>query len=165
MAATLVVETEWGLVPVQGDKPHCDAEYIGTTQPHYHVDPRYMSDAELSRWLQGYPKPLGTDLAAMALRVGVPESAVTQGPMLLEMLHYRPMPQYPELDEYPWRLALEKAMSRKRMRKLLCPHQFLTIPSELVENGIATCPGHGLRWEVKSGKLVRGKAHVVRAEL
>lgn len=123
-----------GWVPVSGPS-HEDADYIGFPDEHWHFDIRFI---RTTTWTFG-------EVARC--------NAVEMGPMLRKKKCIRSMPDYPTF-EIPWMPKLESAYSDKKMKCMTCPHRGLPLNGLPVVNGIVTCPGHGLRWNVSDGSLV-----------
>lgn len=53
-----------------------------------------------------------------------------------------------------WRFMTE-AYTGVRMRNMICPHRGINLRGQPVELGRVTCPGHGLQFDVETGKLRR----------
>lgn len=148
----------YGYIPVTGPL-HEDKEYIKFEYQHYHIDWRFAR-AGMGYW--------GDDVefAKVFMPINMKgESAVKPG----GELHYRRwkcvrvVPDYPGMERpVRWLPDLETAYAgRKLGNGLICPHRGVCIknavdPSApLLPNDLATCPAHGLQWNIKTGEMVR----------
>lgn len=139
---------------------HEDADFFAVKDPHYHFDWRF--------WTKKLSRQLGEiDSSRVAY--------VEDRDMRLKLAYYseyrrmrciRQMPtEWPALSDELKR-ERSKAVVRIVMRKLnaayagctlncmRCPHKGIKLDSMPVVDGVVTCPGHGLRWNVTSGALV-----------
>ena len=64
-------------------------------------------------------------------------------------------PEYPsEFMAEHWLPELEEAYRHHRIKQsLVCPHKGGDLAGSRVVNGTVTCPLHGLRWDLRTGKL------------
>lgn len=175
MVPCVVVERETielgvpvGAYPVQGPM-HTDVEHIGFEPSHWHYDARFLS-AKQWLWKAGRPRRqvirLGETterLAAIAV-FGAPlcdRNRSLSRPVPMKRQCMRDMPPVPflALREKPsfWLKELEAAYADKRVTCGKCPHRGLPLESLPREPGTdnVVCPGHGLRWDLKTGQLVR----------
>ena len=152
---------EW--LPVIGPS-HDDAKYIGFTPIHLHIDWRFLDDQQREKVLAFgdtapndivisyvYPEDRLEPISlGAALADGVPPAES----FLKEMTQtYRsPFPAYPKEPPY-WLPALSKAYRNARLgENRICPHQGTDLSGmEPDEQGIITCPLHGLLWIAKTG--------------
>jgi hypothetical protein len=142
-------------VPIYGP-PHNDKEYLDFEEEHYHVDwrfvgnrfyryrlsTRFATDCDPSYFLHGIVTCLkfGNEVRPMRLRMK------------------RETPSYPPPDKIPWLKKLENAYNFHRLPKCrTCPHKGISLCHVKPDNnGLITCPGHGLTWHSVTGALVRG---------
>lgn len=140
--------------PVMGPK-HEDAEFIGFFQQHYHVDWRFVPKRFMPRGgnALAYPlhEPSPAQLAAWpTTRINLP----LPKPQARRAKCVRKLPPFPAL-RVPWLKQLEAAHAGCKLKPgLICPHRGIPLASLPTIDGIVTCPGHGLRWNVTTGDLV-----------
>lgn len=146
------------LVPVNGPI-HTDPE-LGhpATVPHFHVDWRFISNRTafdmyrididcVGRWNDCYSQALFN----MA-EIGVGNNE----PLFVgeRMMVCKRIP--PPVTRHRLVSKLEKMCKGRQLNldTMLCPHKGVPLASLPVEaDGCVTCPGHGLRWDVRTGKL------------
>lgn len=65
-------------------------------------------------------------------------------------------PPFNHERDIPWIMQLREEYSAAKVLCGKCPHRGLPIASMPREPGtdIVTCPGHGLRWDLSTGKLM-----------
>ena len=152
-----------GLWPITGPK-HEDAELLNFPFQHFHVDVRFLTPKQVRA--HGSPYGLGDGSSVRSVLVrpitvtfadGSPNSVRWSGPELAELRCRRKMPLYPEVADQPLWKQLGDAYADKRVKCGKCPHRGLPLESLPREPGtdIVTCPGHGLRWDLKTGEMVR----------
>jgi hypothetical protein len=138
-------------MPITGPM-HSDAEYIGFEPLHFHYDHRFTPDDEW-RELLHHGGIFGTP--------GDPELNVisnrdeSRGIARRKMVCLRNVRPYPEVSFHE---ELNAAYADKRVTCGKCPHRGLPLLSLPREPGtdIVTCVGHGLKWDLKTGALVKG---------
>ena len=154
-----------GWWPVTGPR-HDDAEIIGFKPEHRHYDLRFITPAQLDLLcVRGrYDRPSIWDLLA-GVATGQPDGeaharvCTKLGPVVYrKRLCRREQPIY-QVDgalRPRWILPLEKKLEASTVKCGKCPHRGLPLESLPREPGtdIVTCPGHGLRWDLKTGKMV-----------
>lgn len=149
--------THWmpedGWVPVLGPK-HTDAEHLQVRQEHYHVDWRFMQ-----RIAPSSRTPLFQVISNDRERGG----GITGTPKLKLRKMWREMPIWPVIDgEHGRWLALESAYANCRLKPgNVCPHRGIDLTPFEDADGIAVCPGHGLKWNIRTGEPV--PYHSIRA--
>lgn len=74
------------------------------------------------------------------------------GPVPRRMRCKRKMPHFPR-DLVSWLPQLEAAYTGCTMKNMICPHRGLPLVDCEQKDGVVTCPGHGLRWNIATGKL------------
>lgn len=79
-------------------------------------------------------------------------------PALRRMKCVREFPTYPlKLLSGPrgWLPKLEAAYADCKLKPgMVCPHRGIPLADVPAVDGIVTCPGHGLRWNVATGELL-----------
>lgn len=144
-----------GWVPVTGPK-HEDMEHVGFPWAHWHYDFRFLADRQL-RVLSKHT--YGHVLGAVRFNLehtAIPE--VGSAPELRRMKCRRELPPYPHREvEQAWGPGLRAACADKVVTCGKCPHRGLPLESLPREPGtnVVTCPGHGLRWDLATGRLVQ----------
>lgn len=140
-------------VPVIGSK-HRDRE-LGVEWDHWHIDWRFASERMFvgcSRGSTGQPHSSVINNDSMddwrPSLTGVPE--------LKHRKCRRVMPDFPVLPKQPW--AAMEAAQRTRCDRLkdghTCPHRGIDLRPFAQADGTAICPGHGLRWDLRTGLLL-----------
>ena len=133
-------------LPIIGPR-HNDAEYIKFDKFHYHFDHQFLSDEDRDG-LYGLfeSRPL------LFVAVHFDESV---GIVHWPMICMRHVERYPRLS---FSNDLDEAYCAKTVTCGKCPHRGLPLGSLPREPGtdIVTCPGHGLRWDLKTGRMVKG---------
>lgn len=134
-------------LPILGPR-HSDAEYIKFEPLHYHFDHQFLTDADRDRLTCLFEyRPLLFVVVHFDASVGI-----VHWPLICQ----RHVDRYPEVS---FSKELRAAYSDKRVTCGKCPHRGLPLGSLPREPGtdIVTCPGHGLRWDLKTGCMVKGK--------
>jgi hypothetical protein len=153
--------------PVLGPK-HEDAEFINFPHQHYHIDPRFLSKAQV-RFL-GMSEESGTLYAPKrkiySQNVFASPLHENTTPGLKRRIHsgvehrarmmLRQMPSYPRYNAR-WLPTLEDAYADVKLKPgMVCPHRGAPLRGLTPDaDGCVTCPLHGLRWNVTTGCLVR----------
>ena len=145
-----------GWIPIIGPL-HEDREFLKFPEEHYHIDWRFVSasqwkSTEYSRAIQpGYEYAIVT--SARLKRLGHPvEDNITEPPRMMRRRCNRAFGAYPNILAR-WMQELIDAHKECRLKPgLICPHK--GVPLHGIPGDIVTCPGHGLRWNVKTGELV-----------
>lgn len=135
---------------------HEDKAFLRFPHHHYHYDPRFLGTRRYQGF--GFAKVITRHPAGLYDS----DSPLTFfiGPIVYRRLKcQRPMPQFPVFDRYwgrrHWPSKLEAAYAHDHLRNGVCPHKGIDLTTCPVVDGVVTCPGHGLRWNVETGKLVR----------
>lgn len=126
---------------------HSDDGAVNFPHSHWHIDLRFISIP--SRWnvqfLAGTPI-MKNDLCGRPV--------VIAGPELRLRKCKREMPIYP-FPRAKWLAKLNEECAHLRMKNMVCPHRGLPLSGCPMDGDVVTCPGHGLRWNIKTGELVR----------
>ena len=156
------VRSRWnGLVrwfPVAGAL-HEDAEIIGFTHFHYHVDWRFVSSRLYAR-MHALCLHRQVDLfeAASVLSTNHDGVFFATNPRNYET-RVRRLVCKRERQAYPhhaadWLDPLKQRYAAACLTRGVCPHRGYDLRNEAVVDGVVTCPLHGLRWDVASGRPV-----------
>lgn len=133
-------------VPVLGPK-HRDVEHLLFDVEHYHIDWRFVTETEY-RGAAWNDMPHGKVVGAVGK------------PVLRELTCLREMPEFPNVRELGWDplgrwSSLERAFACKTLKDgHICPHRGIDLRPFAQEDGTAICPGHGLRWDLRTGLLM-----------
>lgn len=151
----------WSNWPVVG-RLHEDSQYISFPWQHYHLDPRFLSAREAK--VTGGPFLMFG--APLQQNEDFNEHLTSARVIFRRRQCHRPMPPHPcQDDTYEsmtgkpvwWLPSLEDAYQDAQLKPgLVCPHRGASLASMPVDDdGCVTCPLHGLRWHVESGRLVK----------
>lgn len=66
----------------------------------------------------------------------------------------RPFRPYPHALALRWLKPLQDDCAAMKMTNMTCPHRGLPLDGCERDGDVVQCPGHGLRWNVKTGELV-----------
>lgn len=139
-------------IPILGPK-HIDAEHIKFHHEHWHVDWRFVDGATFdrcSRFFSGKPhgRVITNDGETYAGKV-----SLTRLPVMKRRKCKRAMPDFPALPNLrPW-VALERAYEGCTLKdNHICPHRGIDLRPFAKADGTAVCPGHGLRWDLTTGR-------------
>ncbi len=154
---------EW--YPVIGPQ-HDDAEYIGIAVRHWHYDVRFLTALQLKRLMYAYPG--GVEASAM-LRLVTEQmlDPTCTKPVLKRKRMARDMPNFPMTDgrnPNPFARKLEAAYADVVLKPdcRTCPHRGMPLDGVPVKDGVVICPGHGLAWDLNTGRMVRRVAEHLR---
>lgn len=150
-----------GWIPVIGPEHH-DREVIGFQPVHIHIDVRFVCADVLRRYGAGFV--LNGANAAQRL-MGHPVSTFSDGigiaghprqyDQRLErkarrLMCKREMPNFPGGS---WGPALTRQHAGCKLKPgNICPHRGIDLTPFVKDDGTVTCPGHGLRWDTKTGE-------------
>lgn len=139
-----------GWLPVLGPQ-HEDAEHLNFPHQHYHIDWRFVPERNFARSSSRW-----SSRSAMVLTSTSERLKLHGSPVLKRRKCLREMPTFPESPGPRW-AALERAQF-ERCSKLkpgnICPHRGIDLTPFAMADGTAICPGHGLRWNLKTGDLM-----------
>ena len=138
--------------PVIGPK-HEDAAIIKFPFYHYHIDWRFVCERDW--WGRQDSRCFATVLHESGANPDHPVNPILGPPVLKRMKCKRQFPDYPLSFPAGWLQALAAAyMGCKLKPGLICPHRLLPLDSLPDDNGVVTCPGHGLKWNIHTGEMV-----------
>jgi hypothetical protein len=144
-------------LPLLGD-PHTDAELLPGADPHWHIDMRFVTDAQLAALRHGHhyttvgpPRP-GIEYSMVFYHGGrgftsPRQPTILRGPELRPMICRRQF-DFPEFGS--------RSLTPKLARYLrplgscwTCPHRGFNL-KQVPPNaeGVIVCPGHGLRFHL-----------------
>lgn len=139
--------------PVLGPM-HEDKEVIGFPLSHYHYDFRFFNSDQWAYALR-YTRGGALHGAVMCHNLNYPEAK--PGPITFRRRKcQRKYPEFPfGKAERGWLPELREKYQASIMKDLTCPHKGASLRGlPIDEAGCITCPLHGLKWNVESGKLV-----------
>jgi hypothetical protein len=160
--------TSWtprdGWVPTVGPK-HRDVEHLQFAYEHYHIDWRFVDDYVFERASAWHGVP-----HAKVITATVGRDCVDGAIVLKRRKCRRPMPDFPPLpvgnrycsrpEDSRWS-DLESAHAGCRLKAgNICPHRGIDLTPFIKADGTAICPGHGLRWDTHTGRLLPHHAMV-----
>jgi hypothetical protein len=148
-------------LPVLGTE-HEDSAIIGFANHHWHSDLRFLPDrmiesASVGRKLSCTPEQF------MMARVTI--DLTHQLPVERKMRCRRLTPVFPLVpvgsSAFPWMPALENAYKDVKLNCARCPHRGFPLSADNAdEHGNVVCAGHGLMWNLESGRLVSRLANL-----
>lgn len=154
--------------PVMGPK-HTDAEHIGFDVPHFHVDVRFLSDAQVRRIERrgrfGDIESIAAGYPLATSRTGS-EAEPHPEPVFRRLTCRRPGHGYPRhaAGAHQGLRALAAAYAGRKCGRngaglLVCPHKGFVLGSlEPDAERRVVCPLHGLVVDVATGSVVGGGA-------
>lgn len=128
-------------VPIIGPL-HEDAEIIGFSEQHWHLDWRFASD----KIVRFSPRSVVISPKNIDPSLGILRRLITCR---------REMVAFPRFVA-PWMQALERKYAGTALKPgcLTCPHRGMPLdPATADEQGRVTCSAHGLRWNLDTGRL------------
>lgn len=155
--------TRWmprgGWVPVLGNK-HDDKD-LGVEFLHWHIDWRFIAPMQMQEAMLcgAYTGPsarryvLGRVITRTQVASHAPEQELDGEPELRIRTCYQVMPDFPQASNKLWH-AFEESYACRKLRNGICPHRGIPLKQFEKEDGTAICPGHGLRWNLKTGVLI-----------
>lgn len=133
-------------IPLLGGE-HSDPE-IGANYPHTHVDWRFVSTSRF-RAISKLKISLNYGLDILVALI-IPPRAIG-GYETRRMLCKRASLTFPTRQEINGKL--EKHYANAVAKCDVCPHRGISLVGAPVVNGARVCPGHGLAWNVETGKM------------
>jgi hypothetical protein len=134
--------------PVLGPM-HEDKEIINFPAIHYHLDFRFFNQDQYA-WV----KRATNDIPQKFVLHEQP-NAEKLGPVIFRRRKcQREYPDFPLKDHRGWLFNLRQKYKKEVMTDLICPHRGASLRGLPVdEAGCVTCPLHGLRWNLETGRL------------
>ena len=169
-ASWLSDQPHW--VPILGSI-HTDPEHVRADFRHAHVDYRFLTlpakrrlehiqsrSAEIFNVHPVHHRPVShVSPKGLAQNIALEDPILDTVPTrnwfsLRRRVHTGPYPDYPT-HLAPWHQDLSEAYAGFSLIDGLCPHQgtdLTAIPPD--QNGVITCPLHGLQWCAQTGKII-----------
>lgn len=149
-----------GLWPVIGPL-HDDVESLGFHPRHWHLDGRFLSASQMDnvtiKGSNSY-RVFRVVLCKTGLygQEGVPIPGVEDKTQLVRRRCMRAQPEYPDARVSGF-AKLQESMAGSRVRCGRCPHRNLPLSSlpRVPGTNHVICVGHGLRFDMTTGSLVR----------
>lgn len=156
----LVNNTWW---PVTGPR-HEDTEFIGFSKQHRHYDIRFLNNDQMDKLCnRGRHRKIsffGPDPDQPDSEAHNNVTTSNMEPVRRRLKCKRTQPSYSAggTSTPRWIAPLSEHLSDARIKCGKCPHRGLPLLSLPREPGtdIVQCVGHGLRFDLKTGKLVKG---------
>ncbi len=140
--------------PVMGPE-HEDAEFINFPHQHYHIDWRFVPGRLFNALDGGWISVVALPLMGKSSGGLGPNPDGLPNPVMRRLKCKRELPAYPG-EKATWLPRLEEKYQDCRLKTPICPHRGIALDNlPCNEDGVVTCPGHGLRWNIKTGELVR----------
>jgi len=139
-----------GWRPVIGEK-HEDKE-IGVEFEHYHYDVRFFYEWQLG----SYYKRDATKEAATLISVYSTKKRQSEIEYRRRRCNRR-MPDFPlthNAKKSHIAVKLEEIYKDVELKCMKCPHRGFDLTQLPVKDGVVICNGHGLAWNVKTGKMI-----------
>jgi hypothetical protein len=131
---------------------HEDAD-INVPVHHFHYDCRFIPARLYERSSYPYIGKLHTWHTSHDL----PAALLTPKAIPLEYKRrkmLRPMPEFP--TGAPFHDQLEKQFENVKLKCRTCPHRGMSLDGlPVASDGTVVCNGHGLKWNLKTGELVK----------
>lgn len=139
--------------PVIGT-PHEDAD-LGVCGIHYHYDIRFFSKRRLTEPLPQRWRNEGQGTIPFRLgRVLAPSGEeIEKLPIIYKKIKMRrQMPKFPFRPQVTGKL--QEKYKDVKMSCLTCPHRGMPLNGLPVNKGRVVCNGHGLQWDIATGKMI-----------
>lgn len=135
-------------VPILGPL-HEDAEIVKFDPEHWHIDWRFVPERIIQQRLaKKFQPPDARSLVGLPINL----TNTSSPPTLRRLKCRRHLPEFPCV-KVQWLQELEAAFANRRMENMICPHKGMPLHDCPVVDGAAVCMGHGLRWNIKTGRL------------
>lgn len=140
---------------------HEDAK-LGVPKFHFHHDVRFYTDARNKNPLnRGFH--WGGNPAYNLGKVLAPEISDEHNPpeiVYRRMRMLRPMPDFPMSgftgNKTTMQITLEDEFKGVQLNCLKCPHRGMSLKGlPVAADGTVICNGHGLKWNLKTGRMVK----------
>lgn len=146
---------------------HEDAEFVKFPWEHFHLDGRFLNTRQWE-WLHSRFETTDAVFGVVVTERGFSAYGELDGP---RMIHGQPqierrqcmrvLPDFP-FERATWLFQLEKEFSSAVIRQPICPHRGIPLDGLTPKDGIVTCPGHGLCFDVLTGQCVSASKRVER---
>lgn len=139
--------------PVLGPM-HDDKEVIGFPYVHYHYDFRFFN---ISQWDFALRYTMGGPPHGMVMSYNPELTGTKPGPIIFRRRKcQREYPEFPsEIASSGWLPKLQEKYRDATLKDWTCPHKGASLRGlPIDEAGCVTCPLHGLRWNIETGKLI-----------
>lgn len=127
--------------------PHSDPE-IGADYQHIHVDWRFVSKSQFKRSTRRVGRQ---DRGQEYVTVIVIKQESVGFPKRMKMRCKRIAFEFPMSDSVG--VPLQKIYASAVDKCNICPHRGISLVGAPVVNGARVCPGHGLAWNLETGKM------------
>lgn len=124
---------------------HEDAD-IGVPNFHFHYDARFLS---MDQFASGGNSP--RILGKVHIN-GVPGEASCV-PLVVRKRR-KALREMPEFPMAAFVTKLEKDYADQKMKCMKCPHRGMDLKWLPTKDGTVVCNGHGLKWDLATGKLI-----------
>lgn len=138
-----------GWQPIIGPM-HEDSGVVNFPYDHWHIDLRFVD----GRRYKGRIQILSPYTWPILKNDRYGGEVVKQGPEMKRLRCKRVFPPYPH-DQAKWLPALQEEFCAVKMKNMVCPHRGLPLEGCPRDGDVVQCPGHGLRWNVITGELVK----------
>ncbi len=143
------------LMPIHGPM-HNDPE-IRFNYEHYHIDWRFVEEKIYKKFMRitSYTMPWQWVLHSDILkRLTITNSNGTFKEYKVAKKVWKCKRQFGTYSKPKWLRELEEKYKDSVMKNFICPHKGLLCNNINPVNGVVICRGHGLAWDVNSGRLV-----------
>lgn len=154
----------FAVMPIIGPL-HEDAEFVNFPDRHWHPDRRFVSAAWLKAKGAGHWAVVFTPFPCKTVGGSKPPAepfVVDGGRRILTCKRLVASMVHPRFGAPPpWIQKLEKVFQHERLReRMICPHRGISCVGVAAESdGGVVCPGHGLKWNPKTGEMVHRKIY------
>lgn len=131
---------------------HEDAEFVGFEDDHFHLDARFLSRDQYR--LLCTERRLGE---VNLFSVVITEYQIFEAVAIRLRKCHRPWPDCYPVERAKWLPDLQEAFASKTIGAgLICPHRGASLQGLTPDAaGCVTCPLHGLKWDCRTGSLVK----------
>lgn len=130
--------------------PHNDREVISGSNLHYHIDFRFVSE----NFFKHYMKNSAERKAIFVFPVEEKELSYKELICRRKQITIKSLISDLFIDWQVFR-KIEKLCEKRIMKAMICPHKGTNLNSCEIINDCVQCPMHGLKWDVKSGNLIK----------
>lgn len=139
-----------GWIPVLGNFTGDDDDGVFAPAPHWHIDFRFMPPHAFACWMDKLDTSyifIGTNVSDISLH----------GPTMKRATCYRETPEWPREKILPipgTTYGLDALFSGQCLMNGRCPHKGIKAVDMHRKGNVLTCPGHGLRFDASTGKVI-----------